>query len=449
MSTPLSELDVAVDPARARVYEHGWQSWSPARSYALGERPLRPATEPARVMNYRPERRPGPGAFVGEGLLAVDPGDGSGIHVLAAPYGADPVPSCRAEVRGSTVHLSADGPVEHVVDHGPGGVQGALGRWSQTYAARAGVGPLRAAPTMWCSWYHYFTDVTEADVEENVAAMDALELPIDVVQLDDGYQAEIGDWLVESGRFGSLEATVREMLQSGRRAGIWVAPFLVAPRSELARRHPDWLVPDLTAGRNWGQDLAVLDVTHPQAEGYLRRVFETLRAMGIDFFKIDFIYAGAMEGRRHDPRASGQDAYRRGLEVVREAIGDAYLLGCGAPILPSVGLVDAMRISPDIGVHHLPDDGEPFGPGQRSAVVNGRGRAWQHGRFWVNDSDCLVARPAVERREEWAEHVEKYGGLRASSDRLHDLDEWGLATTRRLLHPVSAEPFPLHDATLD
>jgi alpha-galactosidase len=129
------------------------------------------------------------------------------------------------------------------------------------------------------------------------------------------------------------------------------------------------------------------------------------------------------------------------LRVIREAIGeDAYLLGCGAPILPSVGLVDAMRVGPDISHSYEPEDGDLSQPSQRAAAGNTRWRAWQHGRFWVADPDCLVAAPHVERREEWAEVVERYGGLRSSSDRLRGLDEWGLATTRRLLRPVGAGP---------
>ena len=442
--------DVAVEPARARVYEHGWQSWSPAFPYRLEERPLRPGTDAARVMNWRPDARPPAEAFWGEGLLALDPGHGGGIHVVAAPPGADPIPSIQAAVRADHVLVTADGEVEHVVHDAAGGLHGALGAWADGYAARCGVGPVRAAPTLWCSWYHYFTEVREADVRENVAALDELDLPVDVVQLDDGYQAEIGDWLVESGRYGSLAGTIRSILDAGRRAGIWIAPFLVSPRSSLARCHPEWLVPDATAGVNWGHELTALDVTHPGAEAYLRAVFETFRGLGIDVFKLDFAYAGAVPGLRHDRAASGQEAYRHGLRVIRECVGDdAYLLGCGAPILPSVGLVDAMRISPDIGIHFEPArDDERFGPSQRSAVANGRGRAWQHGRFWVNDSDCLVARAAVERREEWAAHVERFGGLRASSDRLRDLDAWGLETTRRLVRPVPADPFALDETAL-
>ena len=171
-------------------------------------------------------------------------------------------------------------------------------------------------------------------------------------------------------------------------------------------------------------------------------MFGTFRELGVDYFKIDFIYAGAMEGRRAAPGMTGVAAYRRGLEVIREAIGpDAYLLGCGAPILPSVGLVDAMRVGPDIAHHFEPADGDLSQPSQRAAAQNTRWRGWQHGRFWVNDADCLVAAPHVERREEWAEVVERYSGMRVSSDRLRELDAWGLETTRRLLRKGLTTPF--------
>lgn len=141
------------------------------------------------------------------------------------------------------------------------------------------------------------------------------------------------------------------------------------------------------------------------------------------------------------PAGTGASAYREGLRIIREASGDAYIVGCGAPILPSVGLVDAMRVSPDTAPEWEPPSGDLAHPGGRAAIISGEGRAFQHGRFWVNDADCLIVRPAVERRETVAAHVERLGGLRISSDRLADLDEWGLQTTRRLLSSVPADPF--------
>jgi alpha-galactosidase len=370
------------------------------------------------------------------------------VHVFAAPSAGGPIPSIRAEVTGDRVVVTADGDVAHTVaDPGPvadgwTALDAALARWADGFAIASGVGALRLPPTAWCSWYHYFERVTQPDIEENLQAMGELGLPLDVVQIDDGYQSVLGDWLTLSDRFASLPDIVARIRDAGRRAGIWVAPFLMGERSAVLRDHPEWAIGGADPGQGWDQQLSALDITHPGAEAYLREVFGTLREMGFDYFKIDFIYAGAMEGRRADPSVSGVDAYRHGLRTIREAIGaESYLLGCGAPILPSVGLVDAMRVGPDIGHHFEPLDGDLSQPSQRAAAQNTRWRAWQHGRFWVNDSDCLVAGPHVERREDWATVVERYGGLRTSSDRLRELDDWGLETTRRLLQPGLITPF--------
>ncbi|MCE7008823.1 alpha-galactosidase [Kibdelosporangium philippinense] len=263
------------------------------------------------------------------------------------------------------------------------------------------------------------------------------------MQVDDGYQAEIGDWLIPSGDFADVPGLFARIRDSGRRAGIWTAPFLVGALSQVAAEHPDWLVRNddgspVSAGHNWNQDLYALDSTHPGAADYLATVFRTFRDWGIDFHKIDFVYAGALPGKRYSDISPIQ-AYRDALGLIREAIGsDAYLLGCGAPQLPSIGLVDAMRVSPDIAPTYLPEDDDISMPGQWGAVLNGESRSFQHGRFWVNDPDCIVARPGIERREGWASHVSKFGGLRGSSDAIDQLDDWGLETTRRLL----SEPVP-------
>jgi alpha-galactosidase len=436
--------EVVCDPGTALVHEHGWQSWSPTTTYSLRERPYRPTGENIRVVNYRADRAAPEEAFQGEGLLAVQERSGGPVHLYAARPGVDTVASIRAHVRDRTVVVASDAPIRQTVDDGPGGILGALGRWADGYASALEVGPIRPAPTIWCSWYHYFERVTEQDMLENLDAIDELRLPVDVVQLDDGYQAEIGDWLTLSGRFRSLRDMVARIRDRGRRAGIWTAPFLVGRRSRLYAEHPGWLVQGASAGHGWHQDLFALDVTHPDAAAYLHSVFSTFHRQGIDFFKIDFIYAGALEGHRYED-VPPVEAYRRGVRLIRDAIGPhAYLLGCGAPILPSVGLVDAMRVSPDTAPEHEPLQGDLSQPSVRAAMLSGVGRAWQHGRFWVNDPDCLLARPEVERREDWAGHLQRYGGLRGSGDRLRALDQWGLRTTRQLLSTVPPpKPFPI------
>ncbi|WP_327429940.1 glycoside hydrolase family 36 protein [Streptomyces sp. NBC_01236] len=436
MPHPFTPLDsVSVDPRRARVHEEGWQSWSPSGAYALGDKPYRPTNDNWATVCYRPGHTVPAGVFQGEGLLALDPGDGSPVRLWAAAEPLRSVPSIRLEIRDDRAEISADGPVTSLTGTD---IQSVLADW----ADGLGLAAPRPAPTVWCSWYEYFTAVTEDDIHENLRAMDTLDLPIDVVQIDDGYQSALGDWLTLSGRFRSRAGIADTIRERGRRAGIWTAPFLVDPSSELAKAHPDWLVRSLDgtplhAGRNWGHDLYVLDTTHPAAAAYLTEVFTTLRAEGYDYFKVDFLYAGAMDGVRHDG-TDALTAYRSGIALIREAIGpDSYLLGCGAPILPSIGLFDAMRVSPDTAPHRRSEADDHSQPGQDAAEFTGVGRQWQHGRLWVNDPDCLMARPAVETRERWAAHVESTGGLMASSDRLLSLDEWGVTTTRRLLGGVA------------
>src|SRR5262249_23639933 len=111
-----------------------------------------------------------------------------------------------------------------------------------THARRA-----QQSYTGWCSWYYYFTEVTQSDVVGNLTPLqrgrDAL--PLDVVQIDDGYQSAVGDWTDINDRFPEGMAWLAERIRAANfRPGIWLAPFTVASNSALARKHPEWLIQD-------------------------------------------------------------------------------------------------------------------------------------------------------------------------------------------------------------
>eukprot|EP01052_Picozoa_sp_SAG31_P013004 SAG31_NODE_772_length_12197_cov_7.075963_13_plen_258_part_00 len=85
-----------------------------------------------------------------------------------------------------------------------------------------------------------------------------------LVQLDDGYQQHIGDWLLVNGiKFTSppderkpwspskppkvsssegLRGVAQAIVSRGLLPGIWLAPFLGGSRSQLYRRHPEWFL---------------------------------------------------------------------------------------------------------------------------------------------------------------------------------------------------------------
>jgi alpha-galactosidase len=439
--------ELTCDPRRALIFEHGWQSWSPTGAYRLDETPPRAADDNIQIVCYRPETPVPAEVFQGEGLVAVDPGDGGPVSIWSAPSPVE-IPSIRVRQEGARrqaghqderrLVISADGPVRHW--QVAGGLGPALAQWANTVAEGYAPEAFPAVPPMWCSWYGYWDKVRDADIIENLALAQRHGIDADMFLIDDGYEAEIGDWLELRPGFGSLERAVGAVREAGRRAGIWTAPFLVGRRSRIFREHPDWLVGGAYAGLMWDQELAVLDVTHPDAAAHLVEVFQRFRAMGLSHFKLDYAYAGALAGRRHtavDPIA----AYRRGLELIREGAGpDATLHGCGAPMLPSIGLVDVMRVSPDTAPLVHPKAGDISQPSQLGARLTGAAREFLHARWWVNDPDCIMARPEVEAREEWAAHIEATGGLRGSSDPIAALDAWGLETTRRLMVSTRTEP---------
>src|SRR5206468_3307298 len=156
----------------------------------------------------------------------------------------------------------------------------------------------------------------------------------------------------------------------------WLAPFIALPDSDIVRQRPDLLVQDdegnpLPTGYNWGGPYHSLDTTQPEAlDHVLSAVLEAVQ-QGWTYLKLDFLYAGAVPGRRAEdlPR---EQVYRDAIRAIREGVGDeVYLLGSGAPMLPSAGILDGVRVGPDVGPFwdnaERPDD--PSGTGARNALL--------------------------------------------------------------------------------
>lgn len=288
-------------------------------------------------------------------------------------------------------------------------------------------------PVGWCSWYYYFTEISENRVLQNLGALNELRplFPCDYVQVDDGYQAAIGDWLSANEKFPRGMAWLAEQIRAaGFDAGIWTAPFIARSGSRLLADHPDWFVKNRRArprfalynpmwGR-WGNCYA-LDTTHPEALDWLRQTFRTLaREWGYRVLKIDFLFAAALPGLRHDARATRAVALRRGLEAVREGAGeDAFLLGCGCPLGPAIGVVDAMRIGPDVAPYWSNAVSrvacrDLHGVATKHAIRNTLTRAFLHRQWWLNDPDGLMVRDTKTQLTE--EEVRSLATVIAATD---------------------------------
>ena len=282
--------------------------------------------------------------------------------------------------------------------------------------------------TGWCSWYCFGPDVTEADIVANLHAADEHGLGLTYVQIDDGYQARMGDWLEPGPLVPDPAGLCRTITQLGHEPAIWVAPFIAEAGSTVLREHPEWFVSDesglpLASDRisygGWRRGpWFMLDGSHPEARDHLRSVFSTMRNdWGCRYFKLDANVWGALPGgHRHDPAATRVESYRLAMGAIRDAVGDeSIILGCNAPNWASLGLVDAMRTTDDIS--RTPEAVD-------LVARAGRRRSWQSNRLWTADPDCLVvtgSKLTAEQLEFHAAYIREIGGSVLSGDDLTKL----------------------------
>ncbi|MCG2786534.1 MAG: alpha-galactosidase [Anaerolineae bacterium] len=340
---------IQAPPTPRYYYRHGWQSWSLAAWHApTQEIPLqKPISlhpmqiDPVYAYNPNPNS-----SWVG----AVEMDDDN-ILLLGA-LGLEAHVALRGgALQGWYESVSKDKSSKHEWFVGYGKENEVFASYAELLGERLGRGSAEKAPRVWCSWYSLYNAI-----DENIL-LDTLEklgdLPFDIFQLDDGWQISVGDWQANDKFPSGMAALAEKIKATGRRAGLWLAPLLATPSSSIYRDHKDWLLKDedgklASAGFNFGEQLYALDTTHPEALNFLAETMKQVRAWGYDYLKLDFLYAGSLSGKRHVdmPREA---AYRHGLSVIREAMGaDAYFLACGSPIIPSLGLCDAMRIGPDV-----------------------------------------------------------------------------------------------------
>ncbi len=479
-----------------RIYRQDWQSWSPVSVSSLTEPLKRPWMKLPRRIMYSTEEKFGTGEYFSDHLLVVKNIQTQqfmllgyvsmktqitqiGIHVNVKKHLTRKL-FARSTIGG--VRLEPDVEVSSeklvLILNGMDALQ------SLDYYARLTQKEMQALswdhiPVGWCTWYYYYWHRVTQDtiLEHSEFLASCRDLPMELVQLDDGYlpkrrsNVNIGDWFDTNDRFpDGLKYVADQITADGHKPGLWLAPFLVSRSSKLYKEHPSWVIKDqqgnpMEAQINpeWGtfNKFYGLDCTHPGAQEWLRHLFKTVvDDWGYRFLKIDFIFAAALAGVFHDRSMTRVQAYRKGLEIIRETVGaDVFILGCGAPLGPSIGLVNGMRIGGDTyygfnqpflywflnkfffaGLEGVPSMKEAL-----KAVVL---RSFMNHRFWINDPDCLLVR---RTRSNLKAHEIQFevtllglcGGLLLSSDNLFELTPDDLDLIKFLIPPSTDRVLPL------
>jgi alpha-galactosidase len=337
-----SEVQISLPSIPTKYYRHGWHSWSLAAWTDPGPIPVPMPTifHPLQTDAQHVHEKYLKGSWLG----AVEFSDGN-ILLLGALATDATVSLNQNQLSGQ----SDAGEIEWFISFGQEVV--IFEEYARQLGKRFGVTEKKPTPRVWCSWYSLYGAIDEAVLHK---IFDKLgNLPFDVLQVDDGWQKDIGDWESNEKFPAGMKALADTIKSTGRKAGLWLAPLIASKTSKLFHDHADWFLRDengklVSAGFNWGQQLYALDTTRPDVSSWLVALMKQVRAWGFDYLKLDFLYGGALKGKRFKdtPREA---AYRECLQTLREAIGlDAFLLTCGTPILPAIGLCDAMRVGPDV-----------------------------------------------------------------------------------------------------
>ena len=179
---------------------------------------------------------------------------------------------------------------------------------------------------------------------------DAAAMGLEMFVLDDGWfgnkyprnssGAGLGDWQVNVRKLPEgIDSIASYAHARGLKFGIWIEPEMVNPKSELAERHPDWIVrmPGREAPLSRNQWL--LDLTNPAVQDFVFGVFDQTMQLSkkIDYIKWDANRNACNIGSAYLPATEQTrfwfdytQGFYRVLERIRDKYPDVLIQACAS-----------------------------------------------------------------------------------------------------------------------
>ncbi len=272
------------------------------------------------------------------------------------------------------------------------------------------------------NWYYlYGKNMTESIVLADVDQLAALSPAVanrPYMVIDMGYgkaPGGAGPWTQANCLLPDMPGLAAKIKKRGVRPGIWVRPLLtVEPLPEawyLAPKHP---------GRGSKAAPRILDPSVPEALDHIQKGLRGVTGWGFELVKHDYSTFDLMGrwGFRMGAELTSSgwhfaDRSRTSAEIIlnfyhalREAVGNAPLLGCNTVGHLGAGIFEAQRIGDDTS-------GRDWNR-TRKMGVNALGfRMPQHRTFFLIDPDCVPVTHAVpfQMTRQWCELVARSGTL--------------------------------------
>jgi len=248
----------------------------------------------------------------------------------------------------------------------------------------------KGSVTGWCSWWAYFTDIHEADVERisRIFSEKLRDFGYQYIQIDDGYQSSGGgqptNWLTTNDHFPSgLDRLSKTITAKGLKPALWTNVHF--GDSKFVSEHPDWFIKDPDGKPHkgpwieYGLDASVKEA----ADNVIRPTYHALHEMGWQYIKVDalrhLLYDSSYPSRAYFAKKGIklEDAFRDYLQTIRQEVGPkTYMLACWGVLPEAVGIVNGCRLG-----------GDGFGPSTLQQYTS-----WNN-VVWRNDPDHCDVKP--------------------------------------------------------
>ena len=201
----------------------------------------------------------------------------------------------------ATHHLQAGGLYEtpsmilSYSDCGKGQISRNFHNWTRRYNLAHGDSPRSILLNSWEGAYFDFDEKKITDMIDNAAS-----LGIEMFVLDDGWfgnayprnndKAGLGDWQVNIAKLpNGISYLANYATEKGLKFGIWIEPEMVNPDSELAKKHPDWIVKSGERSIPQQRNQWLLDLSNPAVQDFVFNTFDQVVSLSpnISYIKWD------------------------------------------------------------------------------------------------------------------------------------------------------------------
>ncbi|MGI6242271.1 MAG: alpha-galactosidase [Prevotella sp.] len=166
--------------------------------------------------------------------------------------------------------------------HGTGEGSRNFQRWALNYQLHKGA---EDRYTLLNNWENTYFDFDQNKLTELFG--EAKQLGVDLFLLDDGWFGNkyprkddhqgLGDWQVTKSKLpDGVPYLVRKANEKGVEFGIWIEPEMVNPKSELAEKHPDWVIMLPNRTPYYFRNQLVLDLANPKVQDHVFGVVDHL-----------------------------------------------------------------------------------------------------------------------------------------------------------------------------